>query len=226
MATQRDPKWRRSAVWLVGAALLLAPHAAFAEPTAALYLGFSVTADEPTIVDGVEQPPSPLCVTRCSSAKSAVGGLRVGYWLERLPWLGFAGDFSAFYASWGIQSPYEIIGYPVTPMVAVRGRLIRQEGFEHGRIQPYLAFGPSMFISTAEVTEGFAAIGDVRTDSSTSVDIGVDFRVGVEILTTDWFGFLIEYRHFWSEPTWKLDGKEVQTTVSTNQLSFGIGAHF
>jgi hypothetical protein len=76
------------------------------------------------------------------------------------------------------------------------------------------------------VTEGFAIIGNVRTSSSTSVDFGLDLRAGVEILAADWFGFLIEFRHYWSEPTWELDARHVKTTVSTNQLSFGIASHF
>lgn len=212
--------------WLACALLLLAPTVASAEPFGALFLGFSLTADSETIVDGVALSPSPLCVTSCSSAKSAVGGLRVGYWLERVPWLGFAGDFSAFYASWGIESPYEVIAFPVSGLVAVRGRLIKQDGFENGRVQPYLAAGPSLFISNASVTEGWAAIGNVRTEATTTADIGLDIRAGVEILTTEWFGFLIEYRYSYASPSWTLDGKKVETTLSTSQLTFGIGAHF
>lgn len=209
---------------VVATLFLAAP--ATAEPISALYLGFSLTADNPYTVNGDALPPSIVCLAQCSSAKSPVGGLRVGYWFERLPWLGIAGDFSAYIAGWGIESPYEVTAFPISGLVTVRGRLIPQEGFDNGRIQPYAAIGPSIVVSNATVNSGFAVLGNSRSASATAADIGLDARVGVEILTTTWFGVLFEYRYSYSKPSWTIEGDEVETTLSVNQLILGLVAHY
>lgn len=107
-------------------------------------------------------------------------------------------------------------------MAMARGRLIEQEGYPNGRIQPYMMLGPSLFISTATVRSGYAALGSSSKASDTSVAIGADARVGVEILTTHWFGILLEYRYTYSNPTWDIEGTE----LSTNHFILGIQAHF
>jgi len=213
----------------LGAALsivALQPTISAAEPFSDLYLGYSMTSDESYVVNGLPLPPSLICVTSCSSAKSPIGGIRVGYWFERLPWLGVAGDFSAFIASWGIESPYEITAFPITPLLMVRARLIKQDGYDNGRVQPYLAVGPSMYITTATVNTGFALIGTAQTDSATSVDIGFDGRLGVHIATAPWFGVILEYRYTYSKPSWDLLGASVRTELSTNNFVVGISAHY
>ena len=44
-----------------------------------------------------------------------------------------AGDFSAYITGWGIESPYEVTLFPISPLVVVRARLVKREGFETGR---------------------------------------------------------------------------------------------
>ena len=212
---------------IIGAfSFLLAANSAQAEPVAALYLGYAGTGDAKYYADGQELPPALTCLSSCSGTSSPVGGVRIGYWFERFPWVGVATDFSAFVGSWGILSPFSIDAYPLSFMAMARGRLLKQEGYPNGRIQPYVALGPSMFVSTATVGSGFAALGTSSKASDTSVAIGADARVGVEILTTNWFGILIEYRYSYSNPTWSIEGTDFEANLSTDQFTLGIMAHF
>ena len=204
----------------------LAPAPAGAEWSSTIYLGYSVTADAPYIVNGAPLPPSLVCISQCSSAKSAVGGVRVGYWLEGLPWLGFAGDVSAFVSGWGIESPYEVTAFPVTPLVLLRLPLVKREGFENGRVRPFAALGPSLLVSTAAVTSGWAILGNTHSADTITADFGLDARLGIEFLPADWFGVAIEYRYFWSEPTWTIEGQTIESEISANQLSLGLVAHY
>jgi hypothetical protein len=211
---------------VVVSGLALVPRPALCEPFSTLYLGFGITADAPYRLNGAPLPPSAICLAQCSSAKSAVGGLRVGYWLKGLPWLGFAGDFSAFVAGWGIESPYEVTAYPISPLVMLRGRLVRREGYDNGRVQPFLALGPSLLISNATVNSGWAIVGTSQSASTMTADIGLDARIGVEILTADWFGVTIEYRYLWAEPAWEIEGQKIESKISANQFMLGLGIHY
>jgi len=222
--TIRTRRWLPLLVVL--GSLALAPRAGRCEPFSVLYLGFSITADDPYVRNGVPEDPSVICLAQCSSAKSAVGGLRVGYWLEPLPWFGFAGDFSAFITSWGIENPYEITVYPITPLVTVRGRFIPREGYDNGRVQPYLALGPSLLVSSATVNSGWAILGTSQSASTMTADIGLDARIGVEFLTADWFGVVIEYRYLWAKPKWEIEGQTIESRISTNQFILGLGVHY
>ncbi|MCZ6806311.1 MAG: hypothetical protein O7F08_05110, partial [Deltaproteobacteria bacterium] len=73
---------------------LSAPSQSRAEVFSDLYIGASITSDAPYKVDGVVQEPGILCGAQCGTAKSPIGGLRVGYFFERFAWLGVAGDIS------------------------------------------------------------------------------------------------------------------------------------
>ncbi len=50
-----------------------------------LYLGAAVTTDATITLDGVVQEESLLCGAECSSTKSPVGGLRVGWFVHHEP---------------------------------------------------------------------------------------------------------------------------------------------
>lgn len=206
--------------------LALAPAPAAAEPFSTIYLGYSNTGDAPYTLNGAPLPPSVACLSQCSSAKSATGGVRVGYWLDSLPWLGFAGDFSAFITGWGIESPYEVTVYPVSSLLMLRGRLVKREGFENGRVQPFVAVGPSLLISSATVNSGWAILGTSASASTMTADVGFDARVGIEFLTADWFGLSLEYRYYWANPTWTIEGQVVESEISTTQFILGLGVHY
>ena len=159
-----------------------------------LYIGAAITTDATITLDGIVQEESLLCGAECSSTKSPVGGLRVGWFAGRFPWLGVSGDFSVFVQSWGIQSPYEVTTIPISALLMFRAPLVRSPEHPNGRAQPYLAIGPSLVLSTAKLAVGSAALGTARVDSDTSVDPGLDARVGIRLIASDWISVILEYR--------------------------------
>ena len=191
-----------------------------------LYIGAAVTTDATVTLDGVIQEESLLCGAECSSTKSPVGGLRVGWFAGRFPWLGVSGDFSVFIQSWGIQSPYEVSTIPISALLMLRAPLVRSPEHPNGRAQPYLAIGPSLVLSTAKLAEGVAALGTARVESDTSVDPGLDARVGMRLIASSWISVVLEYRATYFTPTWHINGRAVRTSVWTNHFIIGIGIHY
>jgi hypothetical protein len=191
-----------------------------------LYIGFAVTADSQVTLDGVVQEASLLCGAECSSAKSPVGGIRVGWFVGRFPWLGVAGDFSVFIQSWGIESPYEITAIPISALLMLRAPLVRSPEHPNGRAQPYLAIGPSLMLSRAKLATGLAALDTAQVDSDTSVDPALDARVGIRLVASSWISVILEYRATYFNPTWKLRGRSVETSVWTNHFNIGLGIHY
>lgn len=191
-----------------------------------IYIGAAVTTDATVTLDGIRQEESLLCGAECSSTKSPVGGLRVGWFVGRFPWLGVAGDFSIFIQSWGIQSPYEVSVIPISALLMFRAPLVRSPEHPNGRAQPYLAIGPSLILSTAKLAEGLAATGTARVDSDTSVDPGLDARVGIRLIASSWISVILEYRATYFTPAWQLQGRRVATSVWTNHFIIGLGIHY
>ena len=191
-----------------------------------LYLGVAITTDAKLTVDGVLQEESLLCGAECSSTKSPVGGIRVGWFSGRFPWLGVAGDFSVFIQSWGLQSPYEVNAIPISALLMFRAPLVRTPEHPNGRAQPYLAIGPSLVLSTAKLAEGLAALGTARVDSNTSVDPGLDARIGIRLIASSWISVVLEYRATYFTPSWNINGRTVETSVWTNHFIIGLGIHY
>jgi len=191
-----------------------------------LYIGAAVTTDATVELDGFVQEESLLCGAECSSTKSPVGGLRVGWFAGRFPWLGVAGDFSVFIQSWGIQSPYEVTVIPISALLMLRAPLVRSPEHPNGRAQPYLAIGPSLMISTAKLAEGLAALGTARVSTDTTADAGLDARIGIRLVASSWISVVLEYRATYFKPTWNLDGRSVATSVWTNHYIIGLGIHY
>ena len=195
-----------------------------AEVFSDIYMGAAITGDSEYFENGDEMPMGWACVTGCSSAVSPVGGLRIGYWFERLPWLGVAGDFSAFVAGWGIESPVDVTAFPLSALVAVRGSLVKRKAYPHGRVQPYAALGISLITSRAEDTEGW--YDDTIIHSDLSFDVGADARVGAKLMASDWIGVFLEYRYTYFKPSWEIDGNTIETSMSTNHFMLGMALHY
>lgn len=191
-----------------------------------LYIGAAVTKDAPYKVDGVEQAPGVLCGSKCGTAKSPIGGLRVGYFFERFAWLGVAGDISYFIQAWGIQSAYEITTIPISALVMFRAPLIKSPEYPNGRAQPYLAVGPSLVMSTAELATGWAFLGTGHVHSDTSVNPGLDARFGMRLIASDWISVILEYRLTFVSPAWQIEGHRVETQLRTNHYIIGLGIHY
>ena len=215
----------RSRIFIIGVVLLIAGPSR-AEVFSDLYLGAAITGDSSYVVNGIALPGSLLCLSQCSSATSPVGGVRIGYYTERFPWLGVAGDFSAFIAGWGIESPYEVAAFPISALVMIRAPLLKREGYPNGRVQPYLALGPSLVVSTAELSSGWAFLGTGHLSTDVSVDAGFDGRLGVRILGSDWISVLLEYRLTYFSPSWTVEWNTVSSDYWTNHFTLGFGIHY
>jgi len=150
----------------------------------------------------------------------------VGWFAERFPWLGVAGDFSVFIQSWGIQSPYEVTAIPISALLMLRAPLVRSPEHPNGRAQPYLALGPSLIISRAKLAQGLAATGTATVETDTAADAGFDGRVGIRLVASSWISVILEYRATYFKPTWKLSGRSVATSVWTNHFIIGLGIHY
>jgi len=202
----------------------LAAGDARAEVFSDIYMGAAITGDAEYSEDGETLPDAWPCLTECHSAVSPVGGLRIGYWFERLPWLGVAGDFSAFVAGWGIESPVDVTVFPLSALVAVRGSLVKRKNYPHGRVQPYAALGISLVTSSAEDSEGIYSAAKIYSD--TSFDVGADARLGVKLMASDWIGVFLEYRYTYFKPSWEIDGNTIDTEMSTNHFMLGLALHY
>lgn len=191
-----------------------------------LYIGAAVTTDAEVTLDGFVQEESLLCGAECSSTKSPIGGIRVGWYVGKFPWLGVSGDFSVFIQSWGIQSPYEVSVIPISALAMFRAPLVRSPEHPNGRAQPYLAIGPSLIISRAKLAQGLAATGTATVETDTTADAGFDGRVGIRLVASSWISVVLEYRATYFKPTWKLSGRSVGTSVWTNHFIIGLGIHY
>ena len=147
-------------------------------------------------------------------------GLRLGRWLDdfELPWLGFAVDVSYFRPATDVQT------VPISLLVMARASLLKDEEFPHGRLQPYAGIGGGLFISNASGGIGFHDVDD------TSVDIGLDVRVGLAYqFLPNWAAFT-EYRFTHVSPSWnvKVFGGETSadTTFNTHHVLLGISYRF
>lgn len=142
-------------------------------------------------------------------------GGRGGYWLDKpkMDWLGFgldvfffhvktppgqqvgvtgAGGTTTQFAHWSL--PAWGIGFDV---LRLRLPLLRDEQFVHGRVQPYVAVGPAIFITYA----GQNTFVQPDGQSSTDVSVGAKVDAGVTLMLTKRIGAFAQYRftHFTTE---------------------------
>ncbi len=174
-------------------------------------------------------------------------GARGGYWLDnkKMDWLGFGLDFFFFhlktppgqqvgvtsnggtttqFAHWSL--PAFGIGFDV---LRLRIPLIRDEQFIHGRVQPYIAAGPTVFITYAGQNDFVQPSGQ----SSTDVSVGAKVDGGVLVMVTKRIGAFAQYRftHFTS----KLDyvnttpapaAETFTTSYNTHHVIAGVSVNF
>src|SRR5262245_14218405 len=190
-------------------ALVLWVTPASAEWFGDLWVGLSRTKSEDLKVKILDVEVE----TEVDYKETMSGGFRVGYWFEGAPWLGLSVDASYFTP----DSDVSVI--PVSALLMLRIPLFRSGSFPYGRLQPYVAGGPALFVSTFN--------GDLGEDlggkaSDTSIDLGLDVRGGVTFLFTKQFGIFAEYRVTQVSPEWKFQVLDMDTTVKTELRSYHI----
>jgi hypothetical protein len=207
---------RRLAILVIGIGSIgLTARPAVAEWSLDVYGGVSMTADADvtlrggtTIDDAVEFDTE------------GMGGGRIGYWLEGLPWLGVAADVSYFApAGQGttVETRLEVI--PLTPLVMFRAPLLGSPEFPKGRLQPYLGVGPGFFLTSVKVD----GPGGERS-SDWQFDVGVDVRGGITFLITPGFGTFVEGRYtaFSTNP----GGQNADFDIETVHVAGGFTIRF
>jgi outer membrane protein W len=174
-------------------------------------------------------------------------GGRVGYWLnkEKMDWLGFGLDVFFFhvktppgqqvgvigsggtttqFAHWSL--PAWGIGFDV---LRLRLPLLRDEQFTHGRVQPYIAAGPAVFITYAGQNTFVQPDGQNSTDAS----IGAKVDAGATVMITKRIGAFAQYRftHFTTELDYQnntpaLATETFKTTYDSHHVMVGVSTNF
>jgi opacity protein-like surface antigen len=151
---------------------------------------------------------------------SAVFGVRVGKWLEEqgLPWLGVALDVSYFRPSGDSQV------FPLTALVMARYGFLPDEEFKGGRLHVYAGLGGGIFISNVD-----GLIGRLEA-SDTSVDFGLDTRVGVSYRIESSWAIFAEYRFTHVSPSFDVNAfgtkTSADTTFNTSHFLLGLSYRF
>jgi opacity protein-like surface antigen len=203
-------------VSVVFAIVVLAPVAS-AEWFGDAYLGPAVTPSSTLTFTafGEEQKQN------LGGRSSPSFGLRFGRWLDNMqwPWLGVALDVSYFRPAIDVQT------VPISLLLMARYPLLKDEEFPIGRLQPYVALGPGLFISNVSGTLGFQEADD------TTRDIGLDVRVGAAYLIDGPWAAFTEYRFTHFSPSFDVKTfgggtASSSTTFNTHHVVLGISYRF
>jgi opacity protein-like surface antigen len=199
---------RRAGGLLAGAVSLTA----WAPPAAAewygdLYAGVAFTQTH----DVTENPDNGVQQVRhtflsVTTNNTATYGGRIGRWSEDLPWLGIGLDVFHFdpvkptqntnFAVVNIVVPFAFQeeDFSVTAIAAdllrLRYPLFTSPEFPKGRLQPYFAAGPALFITTVTDKGHFTPVGQ----SDTKTPLGAKISAGVTWHLTPLIGIFGEYR--------------------------------
>jgi opacity protein-like surface antigen len=119
-------------------------------------------------------------------------GVRGGYWLKNLPWLGFGGDFSSLHAR-GKNTKFDI--QPITPMAMFRLPLFVDEEIPQGRLQPYIGIGPSISLYTYAQADLGPPTDGISGTSSIGSAVGFQLPVGMAIQLSRRVALFSEYRY-------------------------------
>jgi len=239
-----------SVAWLALAALIGSGSAARAEGFFDLYFGVGLPEDgdidtdanDPFVDDDIAYNDDVDFETTESL------GLRGGYWFEfsdTLPsFLGIGLDLS-MYRSFEDSSfaELEVWNTPITPLLMLRAPLGYSEDYPGGRVQPYVAVGPSFHVAFAhaeldEITP--TGPGDAFYDDfdAAGFGLGLDARAGLAIPIGRHFALFTEYRYTWVEPEFEEDLEvastpfgfetevEIEPELRTHHIVFGASFRF
>jgi opacity protein-like surface antigen len=163
-------------------------------------------------------------------------GIRGGYWLDSVPWLGFAFDLSYFDPDEDAAEPLKLDVFPIVGLLMLRYPLLKSAAYPVGRLQPYAGIGPGAFVTTAKVD--LESAGAPEDFKDTNVNVGLDARVGVNFHFTgsNWPGSLatfLEYRFTHFEPSDFKDNiagvlpmEAELDQLDTHHIVMGVGWYF
>lgn len=163
-----------------------------------------------------------------------VMGGRGGYWFANNPNLGFALDISFLRQE---KSGIELDVIPISPLLYLQAQLQKSEEYPYGRYQPYIALGPSIFITKfdadlASLSGGQPIVPGVTggTYAGEETVLGFDGRAGFKFKFAWNFAFLLEYRFTAAEPTYSetIFGTKVDADLrlQTHYALFGLSFEY
>jgi hypothetical protein len=210
----------RPVVGVLGLIVILAvPRPGAGEGFADIYMGFSRTEaeDNAYVVDGAN-------VRNLDGTDSStdVGGGRIGYWFQSLPWVGVALDMSTFEP---VFDDATVLVTPASALLMLRAPLLKSGDFPEGRVQPYLAGGPAFFFTAISESTG-TAVPPPAILSDSSIDPGFDARAGVTVLIYRPFGLFFEYRYTRVRPELKDGAVRYEPDFKTQHAVLGVTFRF
>ena len=212
------------AIIVVLSFLIVPPTLARAEWFGDIYLGVASTEDGEIFRSTLGTSST----ERQSFDNSFIIGLRVGKWLENTPWLGLAIDYSIF--STNIDNR-DVFVSPISFLAMVRMQLMESAEFPRGRLQPYFCAGPALFYSELNSFSP-APWGPLEKtgDFDTSIDLGLDLRVGLTWSITHNLALFGEYRFSTFKPEFGEDiygtWENLETELTTHHGLAGISYRF
>jgi len=195
-----------------------------------LYLGAAITDGSKIEVES--HFPDESASGKTSYDTSFTFGGRLGYYPYLFPYLGVACDVSYF------QADSEKVDFSIVPfsfLLMLRYPLLISDSYPDGKIQPYLAVGPSLIYYDMDV--------DFRPTVSEKIsdwgfENGWDFRAGLLWQFHENFGVFGEYRYTHYKIKYKDETEEwilgfeprtrvkVETPLSTHYFLTGVSFRF
>lgn len=165
-----------------------------------------------------------------TSETFAVMGIRYGAWLERIPALGAAVDFTLNGAITGSElDPFDML-WSFSALALYRMSFKESSLYPNGRIQPYIALGPGLFLTEIDQFFGPPEVSNIEFFSDSSMDVGLDARAGLTWMLDPKFGLYAEYRYTQFETNYTQnipDGTlRFSPELKSHSLLFGITWHF
>lgn len=135
------------------------------------------------------QPPSVNVTKQLDFDASGTFGVRGGYWVNPIPWVGGAVDLSFFQRK---TEGARIDLVPLSFLLMLRYPVLMSDEYPKGRLQPYIGVGPSLFYSHASM-DFDPPLGHV-THGNFFSDVGLDVRAGASWRASPHIALFVEYR--------------------------------
>ena len=232
----------------VAAAASLAPVPAKAEWLTDVYLGLSITSKAD--MDFAPTTPRtfiPQTFKDVNYDNSVVWGVRGGYWFGSKDALGkpdMLGDLAQYLGAsldlsyFRPRIPSQVLKTDVgtrrlgfmdlsvvtlTPQILVRFPVLRDEEYPQGRLHPYLAFGPTLYVTSLTDSAGnFGPRGKTERDAG----IGLLAGPGVAFQLADHFFAFTEVRFLHARPSFGFKGGDTDVPINGNQIILGVSYRF
>ena len=218
----RQHKWLVAAIGFLVTWGAITAGAALAEWTFDAYIGRSFSPDGDVDVEDTGISAS----ADVAVDDAYIFGGRLGYWFGFFPYLGVALDAS--YLTTDLDSDIDpetfddvdLRRVPLSGLAMLRLPLLPSPAVPRGHLEPYVAVGPTLFLSNLDL--------DDLDDSHE--DVGLDVRAGLNFRFTRALGIFAEYRLTYVEQEFKFTRQGVRSVVetdpSTHHVLGGISLRF